>query len=463
MLSGHRTFKEFLYKYNITLSFGSLSWQTESLGEVFAKTGKRYGTKCKLWFSIGCFIGAFCSIICMLALVLHVIYFISVQLKSTEPTSETLEQQKRDATIVLLVPGVNVPVTHIPSLIISLLLSAVVHEFGHAISAASEDVRTEQIGFVFFLFLPSAYVSLSTSDLTSKPLLSKLKIFFAGIWHNIILCLVCFVLMVLFFNSSGMFPSLITTSDSGVYVRGLATNSALHKQLEPNDLIHAVNNFPITNGQSWRSSLQNIMNTNRGHLIDAQYLQTNIKNNGLSCCEEDHESLLCFNDWNDKSNKMCMTARDVLNFQTCSNTQQLSAGQYCIVPYSDDDVIDLVGIDAVGKKRIVYLGDLKNLNREVTVSDVHSKFSFLSIDALSWLLRTLNYTLALSGALAILNLAPAYNLDGDAIFGAIFEFLEFYYQYPYKKLYTRIRIFFTFMLALNILIAAYNMIKIYKQ
>ena len=69
----------------------------------------------------------------------------------------------------------------------SLLLCSVYHEMGHAVSAISENVRVLGFG-VFVLFLiPAAYVDLPTDQLVTKSNLQKLRVFSAGVWHNIIL------------------------------------------------------------------------------------------------------------------------------------------------------------------------------------------------------------------------------------------------------------------------------------
>ena len=48
---------------------------------------------------------------------------------------------------------------------LTLLICSVVHEMGHAITSVAEDVTVVGSGVFVFLFLPAAYVDISTIEL----------------------------------------------------------------------------------------------------------------------------------------------------------------------------------------------------------------------------------------------------------------------------------------------------------
>ena len=73
---------------------------------------------------------------------------------------------------------------------LSLLVCSIYHEVGHAMAAASENVRVLGFGVFVLFVIPAAYVELPTDQLRTKSSLQQLRVFSAGVWHNIIL--VCF-------------------------------------------------------------------------------------------------------------------------------------------------------------------------------------------------------------------------------------------------------------------------------
>lgn len=70
-------------------------------------------------------------------------------------------------------------------IIASTILSIAFHEFGHAIAAASEGVQMEYVAIFMAVLFPGALVALNYDLLENLPLFSMLRIYCAGIWHNV--------------------------------------------------------------------------------------------------------------------------------------------------------------------------------------------------------------------------------------------------------------------------------------
>eukprot|EP01027_Heterolobosea_sp_BB2_P016320 GEZU01023239.1.p1 GENE.GEZU01023239.1~~GEZU01023239.1.p1 ORF type:complete len:208 (-),score=17.23 GEZU01023239.1:124-747(-) len=113
-----------------------------------------------------CFIGACFAVV---ILFLNVSRFILPALTShagTEtdqsPQQPTSTYEGLTQTVVLkpLIPGINVPFSQCIYIFLALVVSAVVHEIGHGIAAASEGLTTSECGIFCFLFLPGAYVKI---------------------------------------------------------------------------------------------------------------------------------------------------------------------------------------------------------------------------------------------------------------------------------------------------------------
>ncbi|KER18292.1 hypothetical protein T265_12321 [Opisthorchis viverrini] len=84
-------------------------------------------------------------------------------------------------------PGVNLPISHVGFYMLTLLLCAFLHEAGHAMAALRERVRLHGFGVFLFGFYPGAYVDLNTADLQSLKPLGQLRVYCAGVWHNVII------------------------------------------------------------------------------------------------------------------------------------------------------------------------------------------------------------------------------------------------------------------------------------
>lgn len=61
--------------------------------------------------------------------------------------------------------------------------------------AKREGVRIHGVGVFVFVIIPGAFVDLSTEQVTNLPIWNQLKIFCAGVWHNISLAGVAVLLL----------------------------------------------------------------------------------------------------------------------------------------------------------------------------------------------------------------------------------------------------------------------------
>ena len=72
------------------------------------------------------------------------------------------------------------------------------------------------MGFAALFVLPAAFVDLPTDNVLTLPPLRQIKIYCAGVWHNIVLSGFAFMLLL-------MLPYLVVplfNSGSGIYIYG---------------------------------------------------------------------------------------------------------------------------------------------------------------------------------------------------------------------------------------------------
>ncbi|TFY64832.1 hypothetical protein EVJ58_g2350 [Rhodofomes roseus] len=90
----------------------------------------------------------------------------------------------------LTIPGVTVPLSHIPLLVFALISSQIIHEVGHFITAALENVPVLSVGLSLSIVIPSAFVALSRGAVRELPAPARLRVASSGAFHNIVLYLI---------------------------------------------------------------------------------------------------------------------------------------------------------------------------------------------------------------------------------------------------------------------------------
>ncbi|KAL9651604.1 hypothetical protein ABK040_001549 [Willaertia magna] len=503
-------FQNFCNKYNITeIGFGYITFEFDNFYKILPKhlfqnyKSLQNSTQkfLKLSFTIGVYICLFISLICILFLILHLFYFIftlpsslpkrnfnkeenlfaedrtvasankKVEAREQERKQEEEIKEEEELTnnfpqlsMVMLIPGINLPLNQLPILFISLFICIIFHEFGHAIAANDENINVECFGIcINYLIFPSAYVSLPTNQLEKQSIFVKLKIYCGGVWFNFKLCFIFFILLLLFFNAN-YYTSFIERPSykKGVFIKQVNINNPLYDELSPNkDIIVSINDCPVNDVKGFINCLS-LMKRNKGFKITNTFKEEQLLKYKNKCCkdekDDDDSRLLCFT--NDIKENLCMKARELVdNFETCQSLNDHN----CFIPQE----YNILSIGLINRKEhLLFYGDIDSFYNEVIVSDVRLKeiLSFLSIDFIFQLQKLIEYTIALSLGLAVFNLAPVELLDGAKILECLFLFFSKYYNSrddieKMKVWYSRILFFFKWILCLNIVAAFINAFK----
>nr|CAG4708056.1 unnamed protein product [Naegleria fowleri] len=501
LIQGDHKYSEMCSRWNIIEhGIGYITWEWNSFSKYLPKqvlSSSRLYLKMNgvvrgifnTSFGFGVFMSVLLGIICALFLVLHLIYFVwtigmiplSKQLEISKATAQDETEASSaliEASMVMLIPGVNLPFNQISLLIVSLIICVVVHEYGHAIAADYQDLRIENFGFSVHYFLPSAYVSIETETLEKKPLFSRLMIYCGGVWHNVLLCFFIGILIFLFFNPTSYFSIIERPlGNNGVFVKSVDVDNPLYHDLKSNDIILSINRIPMKDVTSFTGSYD-ILKTKRGFSVSTEIIsqQEQLYNN--KCClkesDDDGSRLLCFKFANDLLRQgVCMKVRDVTEHPSCSfknhNMQHEKEHSECMVPDADSGLF-ILRIKVLEKETdLIYFGTLEQFYHQVIVSDVKVKdfLSFLiSLDFVSDLKKFLEYTIALSLGLAVFNLAPVEFLDGAKIYEVLFIYYLRYFAVKkedidhVKTIYERLLSVFKVVLILNICVAFINAFRV---
>jgi membrane-associated protease RseP (regulator of RpoE activity) len=269
------------------------------------------------------------------------------------------------------IPGVSIGFETLPYFFIAITIAAALHELAHGVASRAENIKLKSTGIMFFLFFFGAFVEPDEKSLQKASTRSKLRVYAAGAFTNVVLVLILIVLLTpLFFNliiGSGFNPN---------------PEGALVLETCPNSLTDcAVNNliFPedvITSAQYENGTSILIKNSANFSLFASQ-----TKSN-----EQVKISLL-------------RSPTDPVTVVTTPHPLNSSHG--------------LLGV--------------------IVTNYYQPNFSFLPLQFPYWYLRILSITISLSLVLALINLLPVPPLDGDKIATELIKYFKPNNFRPYLK------------------------------
>ncbi|NMB79023.1 MAG: PDZ domain-containing protein [Methanomicrobiales archaeon] len=166
--------------------------------------------------------------------------------------------QANDPKNVLAIPGVNDFIPFTFAVWFGLLITMIVHEFGHAILCRVEGIRVRSMGILLAAIPIGAFVEPDEGDQERATGLPKMRMFGAGITNNIIVGLVCFALMIALLGYA--VPASNTPLIKGIYVDSPAWTAGV----PANSVLTQVNGVPVTSRNDVSSVLEK---TNPGDTI----------------------------------------------------------------------------------------------------------------------------------------------------------------------------------------------------
>lgn len=404
----------------ISISFAHIRCYTTKFNRLFHVLGNSSKWVCSCWFTLGALAGVLLMLLSVAVLILTLYQAVTV--------SDSSQQ-----VLTPIMPGVNLPWSDIAYYLLTLVVCGVFHEAGHALAATTEQVRVNGFG-VFMLFLyPGAFVDLHSDHLAVISPKRQLKIYCAGVWHNVILVLCAVGLMCVMPYMMAPFY----TTGLGAVVTSVTQDSVLAGKLEEGSIITKVNGCPILSTSDWQACVERVSVTPQtGYCVAEEMMhnkksyienQTTLLEDGTrECCDANTLSDICFRvlfTQPRQSVYKCLTARIVSARKTCSNSRDCKETQEhgCVFP-AVSNPIKLVRITHNRGKDVLFLGDPRLLPFILSTSAYNPNFLSLPL-WLPNLLQTLcNYIISLSSALALLNMVPAYFLDGQWTLTVLVDF-----------------------------------------
>jgi membrane-associated protease RseP (regulator of RpoE activity) len=242
-LAAYSIYKNKLWPEHITFYGPFMAIKTEKVG--FFDRSIPYSTFLRAYGTIGVIMVVIVSIL-MTVMLFFSIQFILIQ----QPPLTAANDFKN----VLAIPGVNDFIPFTFAVWLGLLVTMVVHEFGHAILCRVEGIRVRSMGILLAVIPIGAFVEPDEEDQEKTKGLKKMRMFGAGITNNILLGLACFALVVFLLGLA------VPVSSPEPLIWGIYENSpASASGLIPHTLIKEVNGVPV----SRRDEVATLLNSTR--------------------------------------------------------------------------------------------------------------------------------------------------------------------------------------------------------
>ncbi|XP_078153108.1 membrane-bound transcription factor site-2 protease homolog [Carex rostrata] len=279
-------------------------------------------------------------------------------------------------------------------------------DFVLLVLSTCEGLQIEYIAIFLAVLFPAALVALNQISLENLCPFASLRIYCAGIWHNIVLYLGCALTML----SLPLLLYPLYTHGEGLVVLNVPKYSSLSAHLSPLDLIVTVDGLRVTSTDDW---FQILTRNKAGDILMA--------GNRNGECPQDFspfQTLSCANSSLVRSDKMeslrnCLIAKDVARLRKCEYTGDYCAcskEEMCMTPVNQDQ--NPCGLS------FVYIGDASFVARSLSLSPYRPRsglFISLSVYIPYLMEKALHSVFHVSLALAVVNCLPVYLLDGASI------------------------------------------------
>ncbi|XP_026669533.1 membrane-bound transcription factor site-2 protease-like, partial [Ceratina calcarata] len=246
----HYPYIYFLKNTGLEVKAFRIKWFTTAFNRKIIKWGMDRSKFWTAWFNAGVVVS-----VILLPLATIAVLRMTFNIWTSGPS---FDNANSEPLLEPMIPGIDMSFNEIGYYIITLAVCSIMHELGHALAAAREDVQLFGLGILIAFTIPIAYVNMSSEQLTSLPLKNQLRVICAGIWHNIVLATIAAAILI--FSTWLLAPFYAV--GNGIYVKTILSNSPVlgPTGLLEQDLIYEINNCPVKSTEDWYDCILNAIN-----------------------------------------------------------------------------------------------------------------------------------------------------------------------------------------------------------
>ena len=237
--------------YYLMLKTGLFNSWMERLGGRFRRGWLTY-------FDIGAAMG--------IGLLIFVIYSFTLNIINLVNKSP----QAGPTLLIIPLPGLTVSWEIFPYILISIAVLLIPHEVAHGIASAIDKVPLKSSGVFLAVILPGGFVEIDEQELAKRKARTKLRVFAAGSFTNVI---TWFLVVLLITNFAVSISPLYDSKPSGVLITGLVSGGAAQANHIPAwSVLTSVNNTSVLSVTDLRNLLAPLI---PGHHLNLTVSGTN--------------------------------------------------------------------------------------------------------------------------------------------------------------------------------------------
>ncbi|KAF8191366.1 hypothetical protein BJ912DRAFT_1041697 [Pholiota molesta] len=334
-------------------------------------------------------------------------------------------------TITPIIPGVTVPLAHLPVLLAAVFLAQVVHELGHALAAALEDLQISACGASLTVCVPAAFVAFPAGGVQALRPPARARVVAAGPWHNLVLWLLLgLAARAGVGRGAAAVAGYRDVAGVGRVVVGVNQESPLSLHLQPGSIITQLDDTPLVSEDyskdAWTSYLQGTMQ----HSSLGWCVANTVLAKTDDCCTTPNKlsSFSCFVS-QDTAERGCMDPVPVLTSQhsqrRCQSSAQCPLESACVVPAKDAQLLRLTVrptiADVDGETVVLWSGPPVEIWEEVQVSTWAPRIWILPLWAPPLVAIFWEYLTMATLSLYFFNLLPLPHLDGTELLHSLLD------------------------------------------
>ncbi|KAG0698419.1 hypothetical protein DFH29DRAFT_1002860 [Suillus ampliporus] len=342
-----------------------------------------------------------------------------------------------------IIPGLTVPLKHLPLILFSLCISQIVHESGHAITAAIHRIPMLAAGASITFIFPAAFVALPSARVEELSSLDRLRVVTSGCFHNL-----TFWLILLGAASSGIGQWSLSAGYEDVSARGLIVShveadSPLSIHLPVGSFLTTLDDLPLNSSRdAWSTYLLdptsavykqgwcvNVSELSGEHGTLRHPASLKASSDDQQCCEDSDSRaspLSCFVSF-ETMEKYCTNPVAILSKMQnrCDSSTLCLESQSCIKPTGDQDLLRIMvhqqGTSTKDDRVVLWGGPKYEVWEQVQTTHLAPRFDILPLGLPLLLADFFQYLTLTNLSLYLLNSLPLPALDGSQLLIILLE------------------------------------------
>ena len=259
-------------------------------------------------------------------------------------------------------------------------------------------------------------------DLQRLSAWGKIRTFCAGVWHNLVLGFICFIIL----QHRDTFMSLFYSTNSGFMVVDLSPKASISGDhgVAIGDVLLQVNDCDLR-VTPFNDCLRHLRTDSQLGFCEERKETDFVKlESAKECCPSENSTHICFeSNYETGLRYGCLRARRIIESSNhfCIRNNDCDIGMFCVSPVVNETYHERLLILKHENERILFLGDPLELKHTMVLINYIPRYWFIPKFAPQVLLKFLDYTFSFSMGMAFFNALPCIILDGNHISNSIIE------------------------------------------